>query len=130
MSFSLYFLLHNGDFICLIILAKDFVLLTLIASSKSVNTKFKVLKYGQLITIKIENMKLQHENTLIDNDDEIEKSSEEKEYGFIATSMGEGLAKIFKDFGYEIQNAKCVDMFPKTEHVECVVLLNRIEPKK
>ena len=38
--------------------------------------------------------------------------------------------KIFKDFGYEIQNAKCVDMFPKTEHVECVVLLNRIEPKK
>ena len=38
--------------------------------------------------------------------------------------------KIFKDFGYEIKNVKCVDMFPKTEHVECVVLLNRIEPKK
>ena len=38
--------------------------------------------------------------------------------------------KIFKDFGYEIKNAKCVDMFSKTEHVECVVLLNRIEPKK
>jgi 23S rRNA (uracil1939-C5)-methyltransferase len=38
--------------------------------------------------------------------------------------------KIFKDFGYEIKNAKCVDMFSKTEHVESVVLLNRIEPKK
>ena len=38
--------------------------------------------------------------------------------------------KIFKDFGYEIKNAKCVDMFSKTEHVECVALLNRIEPKK
>jgi 23S rRNA (uracil1939-C5)-methyltransferase len=33
--------------------------------------------------------------------------------------------KIFKDFGYEIKNAKCVDMFSKTEHVESVVLLSR-----
>ena len=31
--------------------------------------------------------------------------------------------KTFKDFGYEIKNAKCVDMFPRTEHVESVVLL-------
>ena len=31
--------------------------------------------------------------------------------------------KIFKDFGYEIKNAKCVDMFSKTEHVECVCTL-------
>lgn len=38
--------------------------------------------------------------------------------------------KIFKDFGYEIKAVKCVDMFPRTEHVECVALLNRIEPKK
>ena len=31
--------------------------------------------------------------------------------------------KIFKDFGYEIKNAKCVDMFSKTEHVESVCML-------
>ena len=35
--------------------------------------------------------------------------------------------KLFKDFGYEIKNVKCVDMFPKTEHVECVVLLNIVK---
>ena len=35
--------------------------------------------------------------------------------------------KIFKDFGYEIKNVKCVDMFPKTEHVESVCLLTRKE---
>ena len=73
------------------------------------------LKYGQLITIKIENMKLQHENTLIDNNDEIEKSSEEKEYGFIATSMGEGLAKIFKDFGVDYIIEGGQTMNPSTE---------------
>ena len=32
--------------------------------------------------------------------------------------------KIFKDFGYEIKEAKCVDMFPRTEHVESVCLLS------
>ena len=31
--------------------------------------------------------------------------------------------KKFKDFGYEIKNVKCVDMFSRTEHVESVVLL-------
>ena len=31
--------------------------------------------------------------------------------------------KIFKDFGYEIVNAKCVDMFPKPNNLESVVLL-------
>ena len=33
--------------------------------------------------------------------------------------------KIFQDFGYQIVKAKCVDLFPKTNHVESVVLLSR-----
>nr|WP_317332368.1 DAK2 domain-containing protein [uncultured Romboutsia sp.] len=73
------------------------------------------LKHGQLVTIKIENMKLQHENTLIDDTDEIAQSSEEKEYGFIATSMGEGLAKIFKDFGVDYIIEGGQTMNPSTE---------------
>ena len=31
--------------------------------------------------------------------------------------------KIFQDFGYQIVKAKCVDLFPKTSHVECITLL-------
>ena len=31
--------------------------------------------------------------------------------------------KIFKDMGYEIKAVKCIDMFPRTDHVESVVLL-------
>ena len=73
------------------------------------------LKHGQLVTIKIENMRLQHENILVGDTDEIAQSVEEKEYGFIATSMGEGLAKIFKDFGVDYIIEGGQTMNPSTE---------------
>ena len=73
------------------------------------------LKHGQLVTIKIENMKLQHENTLVGDTDEIAQSVEEKEYGFIATSMGEGLVKIFKEFGVDYIIEGGQTMNPSTE---------------
>ena len=72
------------------------------------------LACGELLTIKIENMKLQHENTLVE-DDEAESTQEEKEYGFIATSMGDGLAKIFKDFGVDHIIEGGQTMNPSTE---------------
>ena len=75
----------------------------------------EALSYGQLLTIKVENMKLQHENTLVGDTDEIAQSVEEKEYGFIATSMGEGLAKIFKDFGVDYIIEGGQTMNPSTE---------------
>lgn len=75
----------------------------------------EALAYGQLLTIKIENMKLQHENTLIESGDESAPTTEEKEYGFIATSMGDGLAKIFKDFGVDHIIEGGQTMNPSTE---------------
>ncbi|RDY28685.1 DAK2 domain-containing protein [Romboutsia weinsteinii] len=75
----------------------------------------EALKHGQLLTIKIENMKLQHENTLVDANYETASSVEEKEYGFIATSMGEGLATIFRDFGVDHIIEGGQTMNPSTE---------------
>lgn len=76
----------------------------------------EALKYGQLLTIKIENMRVQHENTLLEvPDDSAISQEEEKEYGFIATSMGEGLAKIFKDFGVDHIIEGGQTMNPSTE---------------
>ncbi|HBF6218532.1 DAK2 domain-containing protein [Clostridioides difficile] len=83
------------------------------------NVLQEALKYGQLLTIKIENMKLQHENTLLDVEEKKENDSEpleeEKEFGFIATSMGEGLANIFKDFGVDHIIEGGQTMNPSTE---------------
>jgi 23S rRNA (uracil1939-C5)-methyltransferase len=38
--------------------------------------------------------------------------------------------KLLLEHGYEIKEVVPVDLFSRTSHVECVVLLNRIEPKK
>ena len=76
----------------------------------------EALSYGQLLTIKIENMKLQHENKVLNESAQtIEVPIEEKEYGFIATSMGEGLAQIFKDFGVDHIIEGGQTMNPSTE---------------
>ena len=39
-------------------------------------------------------------------------------------SLARDLA-IFTDQGYKVEKARCVDMFPWTRHVECVVLLSK-----
>ena len=88
----------------------------------------EALKHGQLVTIKIENMKVQHENTLVEDADiEIAPSVEEKEYGFIATSMGDGLAKIFKDFGVDYIIEGGQTMNPSTE--DFMNAINKINAK-
>lgn len=76
----------------------------------------EALSYGQLLTIKIENMKLQHENKVLNETAQTKDTPvEEKEYGFIATSMGEGLAQIFKDFGVDHIIEGGQTMNPSTE---------------
>lgn len=82
------------------------------------------LKHGQLVTIKIENMRVQHENLVLEAQDETASSVEEKEFGFISTSMGEGLAKIFKDFGVDhiieggqTMNPSTEDFMKAIEHI-------------
>ncbi|MDR0879917.1 MAG: DAK2 domain-containing protein [Clostridioides sp.] len=76
----------------------------------------EALGFGQLLTIKVENMKMQHENVLLDAEKEEKIESEpEKKFGFIATSMGEGLANIFRDFGVDQVIEGGQTMNPSTE---------------
>lgn len=64
----------------------------------------KALKYGQLSNLKIDNMRLEHQEKLFK---EQEKANAEaaapaeppKDYGFIAVSVGEGINEIFRSLG-------------------------------
>lgn len=42
------------------------------------------------------------------------------------TSLARDL-KVFVENGYKVEKVRCVDMFPHTVHVECVVLITRVE---
>ena len=68
------------------------------------NYPFKVWaagrKYGSLVKIKIDNMRLQHE-TIVDEDEEVTPQVDEKpiDYAVITVSSGDGLTKLFKSLG-------------------------------
>ena len=67
----------------------------------------KALTYGQLSRMKIDNMREEHEEKLIRDAEKIAKQekakekAEQKEFGFISVSIGEGLNDIFKELGVD-----------------------------
>lgn len=76
------------------------------------------LKYGQLINIKIDNMRYQHRNA-----DEGKKADEakiaepENEYGFVAVCAGEGLQGLFTDLGADVVVSGGQTMNPSTDNI-------------
>lgn len=67
----------------------------------------KALTYGKLSRMKIDNMREEHEEKLIRDAQKLAKEQKEKkkeaqkEFGFIAVSIGEGLNEIFKELGVD-----------------------------
>ncbi|WP_373598370.1 DAK2 domain-containing protein [Paraclostridium bifermentans] len=105
-------MLDYGD--SLAVVGDDGLIKVHVHTNEPGNVLQQALKYGQLVTIKIENMKVQHENILVENQTAVSKEPT-KEYGFIATSMGEGLADIFRDFGVDYIIEGGQTMNPSTE---------------
>ncbi len=64
----------------------------------------EAIKYGQFETVKVENMRIQHENAgWVEEEDAaaaqpvLERVEPENEYGFVAVAAGEGLKSLFHD---------------------------------
>lgn len=78
------------------------------------------LEYGNLINIKIENMREQHSSLIDANHAEpiVETATQEaSKFGFISVSMGGGLTKIFKDLGVNHVIEGGQTMNPSTEDI-------------
>lgn len=135
-------MIKHGD--SLVVVGFDGVIKVHVHSNDPGAVLSEALKYGQLITIKIENMRIQHENTIIDDEEqarilsedsvsqastaeEIAKSQEEKEFGFITTTMGSGLSEIFEGFGVDIVIEGGQTMNPSTE--DFVNAINMVNAK-
>ncbi len=86
-------------------------------------------KYGDIQTIKVENMRLQHQR-LLDNQKEVKKETTHKKetnckVGIIAVCSGEGISNIFKQSGcnYIISGGQTMNP-PTSEFVDAIKELN------
>ena len=61
----------------------------------------EALKYGSLATVKIENMKLQHSEKVMSQEEVAQASiaPAEKKYGMVAVCAGAGIAGVFRELG-------------------------------
>ncbi len=80
----------------------------------------KALKYGALSNMKIDNMRLEHQEKLFRENQASEEAAKEqpmphKEVGFIAVSVGEGINEIFKGLGVDYMIEGGQTMNPSTE---------------
>ncbi len=59
------------------------------------------LKYGMLLTVKVENMRKQHTEIIENSPEEAheEKNTITKKYGFVTVCMGSGISETFRDLG-------------------------------
>jgi fatty acid kinase len=72
------------------------------------------VKYGELIKIKIDNMKEQFREKYKNAPSKIE---EKKEYGFVSIGMGEGIEKVFTDLNVDSFISGGQTMNPSTEDI-------------
>ena len=87
----------------------------------------KALEYGQLTKMKVDNMREEHNQKVIQQSEiqaaeEIEAAKKEKqeprkEYGFVTISAGEGLSEIFKGLGVDEVIEGGQTMNPSTEDI-------------
>lgn len=84
-------------------------------------TPSKVLElcqsYGEFLKVKIENMSLQHNNTISSSDTTEVKSSERKQFGVVAVAAGEGIKKLFYERGADVVADGGQSMNPSTEEL-------------
>lgn len=96
----------------------------------------KGLEYGQLTRMKVDNMREEHREKVIMEQDRAAAAKKEQEqplkpdepkkpYGFVAVSVGEGLNNIFKDLGVDYVIEGGQTMNPSTEDfLEAVAKVN------
>ncbi len=72
------------------------------------------VKYGELVKIKIDNMKEQFRERFKNSN---KKNQEKRKYGFVAIGMGDGIQKVFTDLNVDVFLSGGQTMNPSTEDI-------------
>lgn len=82
----------------------------------------KAVLYGQMINIKIENMREQHETVAKEKAEKeaadiMEVAPKENKYGFVSVAAGDGIVELFKDLGVDNVVSGGQTMNPSTDDI-------------
>lgn len=119
------FLESIGD--CVVVVEDTDIIKVHVHSNEPGNVIQAALKYGQLINIKIDNMRYQHANAnegVKDGDKAIEPTVQapKNSYGFVAVCAGEGLEELFSDIGADNIVSGGQTMNPSTDDIYNAVM--------
>ncbi len=121
-----------GD--CVVVVDDDSIIKVHVHSNEPGNVIQKALSYGALVSIKIENMREQHENASWGaasqseaagqpTDETTLKAAEpQKRYGMVAVASGEGIEEMFREIGVDKIVSGGQTMNPSTEDILKAVL--------
>ena len=132
------YLMTIGD--CVVVVDDEEIIKTHVHTENPGNALQKALEYGQLLTVKIENMKEQHRKAAEANEkqkaaaaaQEAEAAPEEntasvvaeptEEFGFVSVAAGEGVQSLFRDLGCEGIVSGGQTMNPSTDDILAAIL--------
>lgn len=114
------FLESIGD--CVVVVDDSDIIKVHVHSNEPGNVIQSALKYGQLINIKIDNMRYQHANAEVgvrEGEKVITPSVQapENEYGFVAVCAGDGISELFSDIGADVVVSGGQTMNPSTDDI-------------
>lgn len=105
-----------GD--CVVVVDDDDIIKVHVHTNNPGKAIERALKFGTINLPKIENMKMQHEQRIIDAKvPEIKPVKPEKEFGFVAVAAGHGVEALFEDIGVDCIVRGGQTMNPSTEDI-------------
>ncbi len=121
-----------GD--CVVVVDDDEIIKVHVHSNDPGNAIQEGLKYGALVNIKIDNMRYQHSNNVIEQEQMPEATEAmpeaaeiEKQFGFVAVCAGEGFEELFSQLGADRIVSGGQTMNPSTDDILRAVLATPAE---
>ncbi len=113
------FLMTIGD--CVVVVDDEEIIKVHVHTDNPGNALQQGLKFGQLLTVKIENMKEQHKNagskTSVTKNETLAPEEPIEEIGFVSVAAGQGLTELFKDMGCNHVVSGGQSMNPSTDDI-------------
>ncbi|MBR5134880.1 MAG: DAK2 domain-containing protein [Clostridia bacterium] len=117
------FLESIGD--CVVVVDDEDIIKVHVHTNDPGRALHEAIEYGQFETVKVENMRIQHENAgWVDEEDPdaaadpvLERVEPENPFGFVAVAAGEGLEALFRDLGCDHGVSGGQTMNPSTDDI-------------